>query len=388
MAWGKIDDAAFEEAEKMIGVPLRRNEWRWFDQASKDGIRHYCVGYGEDNPLYADPEYGKNTVWGTQIAPPTFVFAIDATTVGPKFQGVQWIYAGCEFVWSDQIRVNDEFTVTSRLTKNEKKSTEFAPLWVMQHGEIDYWRNGELVCRAYNQIARTPRGEHLVEATKGKLKYEERPSHKYTPEEIADIEAQVLAEKPRGAETRYWEDVNVGDEIRPVVKGPLTGTDVVGWYCCVHGTQPYGGTFRLVTKYRSRHNDYHINKQTGAKDSAGRGHLETQTGKDVGMGGAYDIGPQRISWFQHCLTDWMGDEGFLRQMATQVRRPNLLGDTTWVKGKVVGKEVQGKNKAILIETEAVNQRGERTAWGTATVYLPSRETGGVVLPVPVVEAEA
>ena len=97
MVWGKIDDAAFEEAEKMIGVPLRRNEWRWFEQASRDGIRHYCVGYGEDNPLYTDPEYAKKTVWGTQLAPPTFVFAIDATTVGPKFAGVQWIYAGCEF---------------------------------------------------------------------------------------------------------------------------------------------------------------------------------------------------------------------------------------------------------------------------------------------------
>ena len=78
MAWGKIDDESFAEAEKMIGVPLRRNEWRWFEEASKDAIRHYCTGYGEDNPLYLDPEYGKKSVWKGTIAPPTFLYAIDA----------------------------------------------------------------------------------------------------------------------------------------------------------------------------------------------------------------------------------------------------------------------------------------------------------------------
>jgi acyl dehydratase len=246
-----------------------------------------------------------------------------------------------------------------------------------------YWRDGVLLAKAFNQIARTPRGEHLVEATGGKPKYETRQSHRYTAAEIEKIEQEVLAEHPRGTDTLYWEDVHVGDTLSPVVKGPLTGTDVVGWYACVHGTQPYGGTFGLVTKYRRRHNDFHFNKATGTKDSAGRGHLETQTGVDVGMGGAYDIGPQRISWFQHMLTNWMGDEGFLRQMKTEVRRPNLLGDTTWVRGKVVAKRQEGTNNAVIIETEAVNQRAERTAWGNATVYLPSRASGSVVLPVPI-----
>jgi hypothetical protein len=131
VAWGKIDDAAFAEAEQMIGVSLRRNEWRWFEEASRDAIRHYCTGYGEDNPLYLDKDYGRKSAWGTNLAPPTFVFAVDATTVGPKFPGVQWIYAACEFVWSDVIREGDKFSVTSQLTRNERKSTKFAALWVL-----------------------------------------------------------------------------------------------------------------------------------------------------------------------------------------------------------------------------------------------------------------
>ena len=32
----------------------------------------------------------------------------------------------------------------------------------------------------------------------------------------------------------------------------------------------------------------------------------------VGAPGAYDYGPERCSWLTHHLTNWMGDDGFLR----------------------------------------------------------------------------
>ena len=39
-----------------------------------------------------------------------------------------------------------------------------------------------------------------------------------------------------------------------------------------------------AVRYRRRHDDYHINPETGARDAAGRGYLEAATGRDVGMG--------------------------------------------------------------------------------------------------------
>jgi acyl dehydratase len=292
MAWGVIDDESIAEAEALIGVPLRRDTWRWVTEATKDSIGHFAEGIGDDNPLWIDPEYGASSVWQTNLAPPCFLFAVDGTTVAPKLAGVQWIYAACEWTWNDVIRRGDEFKIASQLTGVERKSSSFAKLWVMQSGRVDFFRSdGTLLAQADSKIARTPRGEQLATATNGKQKYEVRQTHRYTSEQLDAIEEEALNEPRRGAEPRYWEDVQVGDEIPAVVKGPLTGTDLVGWYSAVQGARPYGGTTELVYKYRRRHQDFHINPDTGARDSAGRGHLEVQTGVDVGMGGAYDIGP-------------------------------------------------------------------------------------------------
>lgn len=386
MTWGVIDEESIKEAEKLVGVSLRRDTWRWVEQASRDTISHFAEGVGDGNPLWLDREYGKASWAGTNLAPPTFLFAVDGTTVAPKLAGIQWIYAACDWVWNDVIRLGDEFKVASMVTDVERKSTSFANLWVMQHGQVDYHRtDGRLVAQAFPQIARTPRGDALITAANGKLKYEPREPHRYTQEELDAIEAEALAEPVRGAKTRYWEDVQVGDVVPAVVKGPLTGTDIVGWYSAVQGARPYGGTHELVYHYRRRHADFHMNPATGARDSAGRGHLEVQTGVDVGMGGAYDIGPQRIAWAGHMLTNWMGDDGFLRRLKVEVRKPNLIGDTLWWKGVVTGKRELAQHHSVSIDIEAVNQFGKRTAWGVAEVYLPTYSHGPVVLPVPVNE---
>ena len=179
----------------------------------------------------------------------------------------------------------------------------------------------------------------------------------------------------------FWEDVSIGDIIPPVIKGPLTTTDILAWYAASQGALHYGGAHGDVVRYRQRHDDYHMNPATGAKDSAGRGHLETSTGNDVGMGGAYDIGPQRIAWAQHMLTNWIGDHGFLHKLSVSVRRPNLVGDTIWWQGKVEDKREFGSFKIVDLSLEAINQRQENSAFGTACAILPSRANGPVRLPL-------
>jgi hypothetical protein len=61
----------------------------------------------------------------------------------------------------------------------------------------------------------------------------------------------------------------------------------------------------------------------------------------VGVPGAYDYGPERVSWLGHLVTNWMGDAGVLRRLNVQVQRHNLIGDTTWCRGEVTGKEDDG-----------------------------------------------
>ena len=119
-------------------------------------------------------------------------------------------------------------------------------------------------------------------------------------------------------------------------------------------------------------------RRTGAKDAAGRGHLEAATGRDVGMGGAYDVGPQRIAWAQHMLTDWIGDHGFLHRLSVSVRRPNLVGDTIWWRGRVTDKREAGGAMLVDLDVEARNQMDAVSAFGDRRSFaLPSRQKGPV-----------
>jgi len=74
----------------------------------------------------------------------------------------------------------------------------------------------------------------------------------------------------------------------------------------------------------------------------------------------------------------MGDAGYLKRIRTQMRRFNIMGDTTFCKGKVVKKYVKDNTPLVDIEIAAENQRGEVTTPGLATVALPSRD---VKLPI-------
>lgn len=379
MSWGEITDEGLAEVEELIGVPLRRSRMQWIETTTKDAIKHFAWGIGDDNPLWLDPNYAVASSVGSLIAPPCILYALDSTIIAPKLPGVQWIYAGTDFVWFDHIKVNTSFDISAELLSQQIKKGRRFPRWVLQSGKVKYYdRNKNLIATAIGHVARTPR--HQAKTGKDDSN-SQQAIHRYSPEEIADIEDQILSEKRRGDTPLFWENVNIGDEIPSVVKGPLTTTDILAWYAASQGALHYGGAHGDVVRYRQRHADYHLNKDTGAKDSAGRGHLEVGTGNDVGMGGAYDIGPQRIAWAQHMLSNWIGDDGFLHKLSVSVRQPNLIGDTIWWSGIVKSKEETNGLYKVKISLTATNQRQETSAFGSATVLLPSKKGHKVPLPL-------
>lgn len=134
-----------------------------------------------------------------------------------------------------------------------------------------------------------------------------------------------------------------------------------------------------AVRYRHRHDDFEINAETGAKDAAARGHFSARVGKDVGMGGAYDVGPHRISWIIAMLTDWLGDHGFLAELEVNILKPNLVGDTTRLNARV-SRCWKGSHSLVSLEVEGVNQWDVLTTNGSAIVALPC-EQGPVKLPL-------
>jgi hypothetical protein len=72
------------------------------------------------------------------------------------------------------------------------------------------------------------------------------------------------------------------------------------------------------------------------------------------------------------MTNWLGDDGWLRLLDVQVRLFNLVGDTTWLRGTVIDKVVQAGSHLVVCDLWAENQRGDVTAQGKAEAILPCR----------------
>ena len=357
---------ALDEARALIGVDLRRSSQSWNSEASPDAVRHFCWGIGDDNPLFCDLAYGATTRWQSGLAPGCFLYSVDTTVVAPKLRGIQWLYSGTDWQWFEPIRHRDSFTVRARLLDAVEKRGAKARAFIIQTGEVLYTnQHGRLVCRALGNTARTPRAK-----AEGGLKYEPRETHRYSVEELEHLAHAIESEELRAAVPRYWQDLAVGTDIQPMLKGPLNITDMICWYA--GGGHSYQA-HRRAHMHRQRHPaDAFINADTGAQDSAARGHTEGKMAREVGMPGGYDVGTQRISWLGQLLSNWMGDDGFVHKLSVSLRRPNIFGDVSWCRGRVVDKRVEEGVHVVDLELAVINQLDETTATGTAVVALPSR----------------
>lgn len=73
------------------------------------------------------------------------------------------------------------------------------------------------------------------------------------------------------------------------------------------------------------------------------------------------------------ITDWMGDEGFLKRLRFEMRRQQRPGDTMVCRGRVAGKYEEAGRGCVDLEVWAENEREGVTTPGTATVVLPRRK---------------
>lgn len=362
-----ITEEALERLRQRIGVPVSRRRPH-IACASQDAIRHFAYGIGDDNPLWTDLEYAKTTRYGCMIAPPCILYAMDDICSGQfgGLPGIHNMFSGTRFEWFYPIKINDTIATSSALHDLEEKRSAFAGRTMLQSYDTTCTNQDGVVVA--NVRAFGIRAERETARQQGKYHGIERA--RYTPEEIARIEAAYDAEIVRGATPRYWEDVHIGDDVSPIVKGPLTVTDIVTWLI------GWGGLFnrahRIGLAFRRRHPAAGIVDAYGVPDVPERVHWDVDFAREVGVPGAYDYGPQRIAWFGHLMTNWIGDDGFLSLLDVQVRRFNLIGDTTWLRGTVTDIVERDGKHLVACDLWAENQRGEITAQGKAEAILPRR----------------
>jgi acyl dehydratase len=370
-AEGRITDEAVAEARKMIGLQLRP-EGPYLQDATADTLRNWCNGIGDLNPLYRDMEHGRLSRHGTQLAHPMFPMAygwIGRTRWG--LPGVHGFYAGNDWELFRHIRPGDRVNAIERVVGVEEKQSKFSGRLVLQYVEASYFnQRGELVAKGLGWCTR-----HERKAAREAGKYKDIKPYEYTPEEFEKIDEAILNEdkRIRGNMVRYWDDVQVGEELPPIVRGPLSLMDTMGFLVgCGRGH-----THGIVLKNAVKHPGHFFRNPEagGGVEYTGIGHHRDSVAKEVGVPGTYDYGPQRSAWMCSLVTNWMGDAAFLKRVRSEMRRFNTMGDSTWCKGKVTRKYVKDGYALVDLEIWGENQRGELTTPGLATVVLPSREVG-------------
>ena len=102
-------------------------------------------------------------------------------------------------------------------------------------------------------------------------------------------------------------------------------------------------------------------------------HYNAHAAHAMGVALQYDVGFERQAWQMHLLTDWMGDDAWLKRCSAQYRSFVYLSDVVRLGGEVTARYVDDHGEAVVdVRTRTTNQRGQDVMPGTATIALPTR----------------
>ena len=139
----------------------------------------------------------------------------------------------------------------------------------------------------------------------------------------------------------YVEDVRVGAELPPLVKGPIQQIQ--------------------LTRY------------AGASGDFNPIHQDDEFAKAAGMGGVFGHGMLTMGFVAQAVTDWAG-AGTVRKIGVRFTGLVRLKDTVTCRGRVLATSSKDGVHTAELEIWAENQRGEKVVTGRATVTLPSRSS--------------
>ena len=355
-------DEWVEETKKLTGKEVRERE-TWNYDVTADTIRHFCYGTDDDNPLYLDPDYAAKTKYGKLTAPPAYLVSVLYPILHgkPMKAPLASLIGGLAYEWFRPIYVGDRLHAVSKQAKFFEKVNKQGRRLNFVISEISYLdEKDELVGKAA--------GTMIMATQVGDAVMFERPIHRLSDEELAELEKTFRAEKRRGADMLYFEDVEVGRKLPSMVRGPLTIGDMVAWNAAI-GPSYKAGRWGFLDVLKSPHAVSH-NPALNFPVKYSQQHEDSNIAAGRGMPGPFDNGVMRSAWAAPLITNWMGDNGFLRKLEIQVRAPGIYGDVTTYEGAVTEKD--DEKSTVTLELTGTNQAGQVSTKGSALVELPRK----------------
>lgn len=233
-------------------------------------------------------------------------------------------------------------------------------IYILSHVEyLD--EDDNLVAEAKGTIAR-------ILLDPGELLLDRQPSA-YDPQELQAVHDAIFAESRSGSTLLTGADVQIGQALPPIVRGPLTMGDLIGW-AAANGPGYRAGTLG----YRDRFDLPQfttIIPGVGWPVSSSQMHEDQYLNRQRGITAPFDNSTMRFSWASVLFTNWMGDHGFLQRLKMDFVGQLIYGDITWYTAVVSGKTFLPTGDLITIEMEGKNQFGDITTRGEADILLPA-----------------
>jgi acyl dehydratase len=372
LARARFTDEMLAEMRALIGTELRTDLSVNNEYATRHAILRFTEGIGDGNPLWTDPAYADASVHGGLIAPPSFIFAcLGSVQVG--WRGLGGFHAETKIRFHKTIREGDRIKARVIFDGFDGPDpSSFAGRRIKDYLRQEYInQDGDIVATFICSRVRFERTEAQGRAESRQVTI----PHPWTDEELARIEADVLAEQPRGAEPRFWEDVQVGDEMDVITKGPMGLTDFIAFVASGAAPIPRLAAHGVALRRYHKHPRWAFrDPETHALEPVYSVHYNDYAARLQGAQAAYDVGVQRTCWQIHSLTNWMGDHGRLKTADSQYRAHVYLSDVVRLGGRVTDKSIDDDGDHLVqLETWAINERDKNVMPGVATIALPTRD---------------
>ena len=153
----------------------------------------------------------------------------------------------------------------------------------------------------------------------------------------------------------YYDEVQVGDDVTPLIKGPMTTSHIMRW--------------------------------SSAMENWHRIHYDRQFATEHdGLPTVLINGSWKQQIMCQLIKDWVGEEGWLWKISFQHRAMNIPGETLTTWGKITSKYEADGLGFVECDIGMKNQEGIEACPGKSTAVLPIR--GGKSIPYPFIPPKA
>ena len=378
------------DIDQYLGIPMDNSPIR--EPISNNDIRRWVHAMHYPNLLHYDPKFAGESRWGKLVAPQSFAIAIDdGHGVAPACVGripdSHLLFGGDEWWFYDTKISSGDFIYNERIPYDYTvKETGFAGPTCFQRGDNFYRnQNGEQIAKQRSTSIR-----YLAAAGGESVNMEDAEDAVWTEAELEQLEERkfkwVQMMHDLGHNERWWDDVNVGDQLTERVIGPHSvASFTTEWRAYLMNTW---GTMNLrkndlealgftpeMAGYENDPDMQLINPELtdGAYYGPSRGHLFPFWARKIGMPRAYGYGASMGSWVTDYFSGWAGEHGMVVHSVANYRSPALAGDITVQTGEVVDKMVDEDGRHLVqVKHKMANQNGTTMCTAIAEIQLPKK----------------